>query len=317
MSNLKKQNKPAKRTTAKRALRSVAKFATQTLLDVPAEHDKMLTGLTDPFSDEAAEARYPDAGAGSTLCQRSKATTTFVCDANGAAAQAWGANFSFPQIPSSAVSGTTVTWAAAKTIDWSSTLLMTYGHYGRPTSFGIRLVCTLSATDSSGYLVIAKGGPPVLGGTTSFSPLNFSTYEMHPIKHGGEWHATLRPRSSAAYELTQVAAATNTQQANPYWETVYIGVFGCKASSSPLFCEVIGNYEYSTLEDAAIASLAVPQPILNIPMQTAINQVNSDHNGIHVGGKSEVKNAIKKVAKKALVKHVLPFAVKKGKQLLL
>lgn len=277
----------------------------------------MLTGLTDPFSDEAAEARYPDAGAGSTLCQRSKATTTFVCDANGATAHAWGANFSFPQINSSAVSGTTATWAATKTVDWNTTLLMTYGHYARPTSFGIRLVCTLSATDSSGYLVIAKGGPPVLGGSTTFSPLNFSTYEMHPIKHGGEWHATLRPRSALAYELTPVAAATNTQQANSYWETLYVGVFGCKANSSPLLCEVVGNFEYSASEDAAIASLAVPQPILNIPMQTAINQVNSDHNGIHVGGKSEVKSAIKKVAKKALVKHVLPFAVKKGKQLLL
>jgi len=277
----------------------------------------MLTGLTDPFSDHAASARYPDAGAGSTLTQRSKATVTLLADPSGNTAVCFGPNFNYPTTPSTAISTTTVTWAAAKITDWSTTLLCTYGLYARPTSFGIRIVNTLSATDSAGYLIIAKGGPPVLGSTTTFSPLNFSTYEMHPFVHGGEWHVVAHPRSGLAYELSKVADATTTQQTQPYWESIYVGLFGTKVNSSPCLIEITANFEYTAQEDAPISSLAVPQPVLNVPMQTAINEFSSSHNGIHVGPSDSARNTIKKIAKKALVKHVLPFAVKKGKQLLL
>lgn len=307
-------NKQPKRSPAKRVLRSVAQAAT-TLLD--PEHENTLVGLIDPFSDESARAKYPDAGAGSTLCQKSLASFTGTTNANGAYAFSVDANFSFPVTYASTIASTTVTWTATKYVDWSTTLLATNAVIARPTSIGVRIVNTLSATDSSGYIVIAKGGPAVLGGTTTFDPLNFVTYDVYPFTHGGEWTVTLKPTSSWAYTMISPSTyVTNTSPPLSGWEVCYIGLFGSKASSTPMLVEIVSNFEYAPKEDSAIASLASPQPVLNIPMQTAVNQVMSDHSGHHVGGLSGHKAKVKQLAKKALVKHVLPFAVRKAKQAL-
>lgn len=307
------KNKP-KRTPAKRAIRAVAS-ATANFLD--GDHEAALHALTDPFTPSSL-ARYPDAGAGSTLTQRAMLSFTGATNASGAYAFTYDANFSYPITYAATIAGTTPTWNATRYGDWSSNLLNTYGKTARPITAGVRIVNTLSATDSSGYLVIAKGGRVELGGTTTYDPVNFTHYEVHPYTHGGEWHVTLRPLAGIAYEmLTKAGYDSNLAVSIPSWEVIYIGLFGSKASATPMLVEVVSNFEYTPAEDAPIAALASPQPILNIPLQTAVNQVQSDHTFAHIGGRESHKAALKKTVKKALVKHVLPFAARKLKQALI
>jgi hypothetical protein len=313
----KTQNKPKKASPAKRALKSALR-AGVSLLENPSIHESVLTGLTDPFSPESALARYPDAGAGATLTERSRYTnicTTF--SVSGAYAACFTPVANFATLAGASATNTTVTWGAAGTNDLSTTMLNTYGYYYRPTSMGVRIFNTLSATASAGYLIIAKGGPPPLGGTTTFDPANFTSYEIFPFVHGGEWHAVSKPRHVGAYTMSQVSSAIAIATRPSEWESVYIGYFGGPVSTSALGMEVVLNYEYVPKEDAAIAQYAAPQPVLDINMQTAVNAVQSSHSGVHAGPNSNARNTIKRHVKSALIKHVLPFAVKKGKQLLL
>lgn len=317
MTQTKKQKKtsPQKKKVAKRVLRSAARGAFQ-LLD--PKHQETIRGLTDPFSSEATSARYPDAGSGKTLIQRAMLSFTGPTNASGAYAAVFDANVSFPIHYAATITGTTATWHTVKHGDWSTNLLNTYGDTARPTSCGIRIVNTLSATDSAGYLVIAKGGPPLVGIATTFDPTNFTSYEVHPFVHGGEWHVTLHPRGANAYNWVPTSSfSSNTAPSNPNWQTAYIALFGSKASATPLLMEVVSNFEYVPKEDAPVACLAENQPVLDINMQTAVNEVQSSHNGLHAGNHASRRNKLEAFAKKALVKHVLPFAVKKAKQALM
>lgn len=315
MPQTKKPTKNSKKKTIKRFVKRAARTAFTML---PSEHQDAIIGLTDPFSPESASARYPDAGSGRTLVQKAMLSFTGSTGTGGAYAFAYDANFSYPITFTSGITGTVVTWNATKYGDWSANLLNTYGHTARPVSGGLRIVNTLSATDSSGYLIIAKGGPPTLGSTTTFDPANFTSYEVHPYTHGGEWHVNIHPRGSNAYNWIPTASySDNTATSNFYWQTVYIGLFGSKASASPMLIEAVSNFEYGPKEDAPIALLAEEQPVLDIHVQTAVNEVQSSHNGIHAGSRQTRNNKIKQLAKTALVKHVLPFAVKKAKQAIL
>jgi len=280
----------------------------------------MLTGLVDPFSEEAVDARYPDQGSSRTLTFQQRFAQAITGDANGAYALAYTpkANFTILQMASAAAS--VVTWAATYgSAGGSSTnLLNTYGKVFRPTSYGVRISNTLSATNSSGYLVIAKGGVPTLGGTTTMDPANFTSWEAHPMTQGGQWHVTGHPKSSNAYDFVDVQLSNgNNEVGLDTWETIYIAFFGVGATLPTIYIEAWFNYEYTPQEDAPIAQLASRQPVLNIPMQTAINHVQSSLPNSHVGGGASVKAVLKKEAKKALVKHVFPFLLKKGTQLLL
>lgn len=133
------------------------------------------------------------------------------------------------------------------------------------------------------------------------------------MKHGGEWHAVLSPRSSNAYDMVPISSYnTNVQAPLDTWDTLYVAVYGGPASAGTVAVEVILNLEYTVAEDQPVAQLARPQPILNIPMQTAINQVQSQHPTSHIGSKQVVTAFVKKEARKALVKHVFPFVAKKA-----
>lgn len=281
-------------------------------------HEAVLVGLTDPFSSEAAQARYPDQGAGRTLTFQQRITITRTADANGIDAIAINPKVNYPYLAMASAAGSVITWNATWSSNNSTNLINTYGTVYRPTSIGVRLSNTLSATDSSGRIIIAKGGTPVAGSTTTFSAANFTEWEAHPYQHGGELHTFAFPRSSTAYGF-QPLANTNadTQNGDPGWQTVYIAWFGVKASVNASYIEVFINYEYVALEDSPIAQLAVQQPVLDIAMQTAVNAVQTAHPVSHRGTKEVVKGFVKKEAKKALLKHVLPFAAKKATQLLL
>lgn len=280
-----------------------------------AHHENVLVGLTDPFSPEAASARYPDTGAGRTLTFTQRMNVSVSSDANGTITFAVNPGASFPWVQQTSAAGNVTTWPATKNAsgNFNSNLLNTYGQTFRPTSFGIRVLNTLSATTSSGYLIIAKGGVFTLGGTTTFSPNNFTSWETHPYTHGGEWHAVGLPRSAAAYDFVPVVTYNqNNSQSLESWETVYVACYGLPASASPMLLEVVLNYEYVALEDAPIAQLAAPQPVFDPQMQVAINAVQAAHPTSHKGARGIVSNFVRREAKKALVKHVIPFVAKKA-----
>jgi hypothetical protein len=283
-------------------------------------HEETLTGLVDPFSDAAANARYPDSGAGRTLTFQQRQTFLLGTDANGIISLVVTPKFNFTTLYQASAAGQVVTWPATYSAlgDTSTSLINTYGTAARPTSIGVRISNTLSATDAAGYLVIAKGGPPTVSSTTTFNPSNFSSYDIHPYEHGEEWHTVAAPRGDSAYVMVERAAFdSNTDVPLQGWESIYIALFGSKAGVTAGIVEIYTNYEYVASEDAPIAQLAVRQPVLNVGMQTAINEVQSAHQGSHKGGTHIVKAFLKKEGKKALLKHVLPFVTKKATQLLL
>jgi hypothetical protein len=276
-------------------------------------HQEMLESLTDPFSDSAANARYPDNGAGKTLTFQQRFTQAIGTDANGTAALCIVAKPNFPVLYHASAASTVVTWPAtySASFDANTNLLNSYGHAFRPTSFGVRISNTLSATDSAGYIVIAKGGPPTVSTTTTFNPTNFTSWDDHPYQHGQEWHTVAAPRAQSAYVMVERAVyATNTIAPLAGWESIYIGIFGSKLSASVAIVDIVMNFEYTANEDAAIAQLAVKQPLMDVGMQTAINSVQSNHLASHKGGTHIIRGFLKKEGKKALLKHVLPFVQK-------
>jgi hypothetical protein len=126
------------------------------------------------------------------------------------------------------------------------------------------------------------------------------------------------PRAATAYTTQAVTSFnTNTAAGLGAWEALYIGAFGLPASTSALQFEIVWNFEYVPQEDAPIASLAEPQPLFDPQMQVAINAVQSAHPPSHKGARAVVGNFVKREAKKALVKHVIPFVAKKATQVLL
>ncbi len=310
--------KKAAKQVAKKAVKATIKRAPQLAQQLLPEHYEMLTALTDPFSSEAANARYPDQGAGKSLTSQVRINIPVATDATGVFAYAFNPKPNFFALPSASSSSKTITWGSVWTQNLGGALINTYGKSYRPTSYGIRIVNTLSATDSKGYIIIAKGGPPAVSGTTTFDMSNFGTYDMHANAHGGEYHVTGHPRSSNAYDFKDVPSFGTTTAVDDTWETIYIAGFGLPNSSNgAIILEAYFNHEYSALEDATIAQLAVPQPIFDTGMMTAVNHVQSSHPPSHKGGRAVVSNFIKKEGKKALIKHVLPFAKHKAAALLL
>jgi len=307
-----KPNKPVRRLA--KATRAPRSYNPGNPPDLD-HHESVLIGLTDPFSSEAAAAKYPDQGSGRTLTFQQRFSFAVSTDTSGAAVLAFNPKVNFPILGAASVASNIATWPAtwSSAGDATTNLVNVHGATYRPTSFGFRASNTMSATDSAGYLVIAKGGSPILSSTTTISAGTMTSFDSHPLVHGGEWHSVGNPRSATAYEMRNVSGYNvNTYPADDTWETVYLAVFGSKISSPVLFIELYVNYEYSAKEDSSIAQLATSQPVLDIQMQTAINAVQSSHPASHKGAQSVVKNFIRKEGKKALLKHVLPWVARKA-----
>jgi len=315
--------KPKVKQLAKKAAKKIARTGVRKLrqnvanLGLDEEHERILLGLTDPFSSDASEARYPDQGAGRSLTFQQRVATTAVSDVNGTYCISISLKPNYVYVVSSSSASNVMTWPATYSGNYSTNLINTYGQQYRPTSAGFRIVNSLSATDSKGYIVIAKGGPPVLGSTTTMVPQNFVSWDTHSNSHGAEYHATAHPLNANAYDFGDVAtyATATAQEAN--WENVYFYASGLPANTTCFFVEIVLNYEYVPKEDSPIAQLAKAQPVMNVQLQTAINHVQQNLPSSHKDTTEKVRGAIKREAKKALVKHVLPFVARKAKQALL
>ncbi len=277
-----------------------------------SEHEDLLTGLADPFSPEAGSAQYPDQGAGRSLTYQQRTTFSVTTDANGCMVFAFNPKVSYNYLAQSSLAGSVVTWPANWSGNYMSDLVNSYGYSYRPTSFGIVISNILSATNCSGYLIIAKGGPPPLSSTTTLSPANFTSWNTYPLRQGAQWHATAHPRAANAYQfetlgLTQASSAA----ADDRWETVYIAIIGAPATTGAVVIDIYANMEYTVEEDGTIGALAKPQPVMSIPIQTAVNHVQSALDGDH----HRLRETIKRETKKALVKHVIPFVAKSATKL--
>lgn len=281
------------------------------------EHLDTLIGLTDPFSGEAAKARYPDQGAGRTMTFQRRSTTTMASDAQGEACLAFNPKSNNIMLGGN-VTGTSVGWGSVWLLDTPTDLLSANAYQYRPTSFGIEILCMLSATNCSGYLVVAKAGPPAPNGTTTMDPVNFTSWEGHAVRNGGEYHVTSHPRSGNAYAMKLFADYDGAADpADDTWESVYLYAAGLPASANCFIINIVANYEFTTKEDSSIGQLASPQPIYHPQMQIAVNEVQSTLPASHRNGKAAVSSLIKREGKKALIKHVLPFVARKAKQVLL
>lgn len=321
-----KQRTKSRKTVARgqpKAQRRASLASTRTVSNQPdmTSHANTLDGLSNPFSEFASSARYPDAGSGRTLTTQQRYTSPVTSDATGQVAFVLSVKPNFPMLYASGILNAVATWPAtyASSINQTGDLINTYGSYYRPTSFGAKFTNTLSATNSQGSWVVAKAGSIVPSGTTTFNPNYFSTYDVHPNAHGeeGHWHTTSHPRGGNSYAMAKVSDWNTNTVSDQTWESIYIYGTGLPASATVGVIEIIANFEYSTLEDAPIASLAVRQPTLDIGMQTAVNAVQSTIRGSHKGTTDKVRDAIKREGKKALLKHVLPFLTKKATQVLL
>lgn len=309
-------NKPKAKSAKLRSARAGAQPAQRVYRTPTAapEHESMLLGLTDPFSAESANARYPDQGAGKTLTWVQRFSVSMPTDANGNAAITLSPKNDFPFLfGAPTAGGGQVTWAVTFSPfgSMSTALMNVHGKAFRPTSFGIRIANTLSATQSSGRLVIAKAGPAPIGSTTDVQPNKFSSWDLHPMLHGGEWHAVGNPRSADAYNFV-ILNGTNVGEGLAEWENIYIFLLGSQASTNAVYLEMKFNYEYTVAEDSIINQLALPQPTFSAPMISAINEVQSSHPPSHKGASGVIKGFIKKEGLKALKKHVLPFVEKKA-----
>jgi len=318
MSNAKKKTK-SKKTVARGSSQKAQRRASLASIRSPNvdsyEHERVLTGLTDPFSSEAITARYPDQGSGRTLTFQRRWQFTLTANAAGDIVFSINTKPNFPRLDGT-FAANVATWPATYTGDFTSDIMNVNARTYRPITCGLRVVNTLSATNSQGSIVIAKGGPPVLSSNTSFLPSLFTSWDLHSNVHGGEWHTTSHPLTATAYALSEISGYnTNTAQDNS-WENIYFYASGLPASSSPFVFELITNYEYTPREDTALAQLAQRQPVMNVSMQTAVNQVQNSVPNSHAANRSSTSAVIKREAKKALLKHVLPFAVRKAEQFL-
>jgi len=315
-----------KKKTSAKALRK-ARTKTVKVRSAPkapdlSSHEETIVGLTDPFSEFSSDTRYPDQGSGRTLVTQQRYLCNPTANASGIVAIAFNPKPSWSGITGSTYAGNVVTWTANYNQGDFSTvqdLVNNYGQSYRICSMGVRIANTLSATNSSGYLVIAKGGTVPIGAglTTTFNPVNFASYDLHPVAHGAEWHATLHPRSAQAYDPDLVATGVSNTYGDDSWETLYIFATGLPASSTPFAIEVVINIEYTCKEDAPISGLARQSPMMDVSIQTAVNHVQNSLPNSHVNSKARVSALIKSEAKKALIKHVLPFAARKLKQAIL
>jgi len=321
-----RQRNKSKKTVARgssQALRRAQLASTRISSNPPdlTHHANVLDGLSNPFSEFSSSARYPDAGSGRTLTTQQRYSFPMSSDVNGQCALVFSVKPNFPMIAAASIAGAVATWPAtyAASVNQTGDLINTYGSFYRPTSFGVKYTNTLSATNSQGSWVVAKAGSIALSGTTTFNPNYFSSYDVHPNAHGeeGHWHTTSHPRGANSYAMAKVTDWNTNTVSDQTWESIYVYGTGLPTNSAVGVVEIIANFEYSTLEDAPISSLAVRQPTLDVGMQTAVNAVQSNIRGSHKGTTDKVRDVIKREGKKALLKHVLPFLTKKATQVLL
>lgn len=277
-----------------------------------SDHHDTLVGLLDPFSPQAAAAKIPDMGAGQTMTEQVRFSTPIVSEASG------NAIFAFtPKLNNIMLTAAGANWPAAYSLQSSTSLVQVNGDRFRITSMGVRIVSLLSATASSGYLAVCTGTPPALSTVVNIAPDYYQEYALYSVGDNTDWHAVAKPTGEESVYWNPVIGSDGTTELPiDGWQSLIFIAQGLPASTTCFQAEVVINYEFTVSTTSSIAKLQTPQPVYNPQLLVARNEA---HNGIsHVvqGAQDKIAKHIKKEAAKAVVKHVIPFAKKKGLKLL-
>lgn len=286
---------------------------------VSDSHPKIhqLCGLTDPFCPHARGARIPDIGASKTLTESIRFIGNITTNASGNAAVVFTAKADNVYVFSDPNDNGTVPKLYNQYEGTINSILRDHGSQYRVVTYGVRVVNTLSATDSTGVISFARGPQPTLDSFVSTSPNSYFSYESHSNRHGGEWAIVGRPTGGESMDWSSVADKTTTTSAPPDgYENLYILLSGYPASAPGAFFEFYVNYEFTLEPLGALQALAQPQPIYDPSLLVARNEHNNNVSRVHKGGTESASSAMKQEAKKAFTKHVLPAIIKRGEQAL-
>jgi hypothetical protein len=274
------------------------------------DHTEDVVTLANPFSPLARGSRLPDLGASRTVTE----TCRSLFQINSLATLAGGAIFQgnpkFCTLQASAYTAPDFTMNTNfQAFGTNSTSLATRG---RVVSWGIRIMNMQSATGSTGFIALFKAGRVVPSLVLTNNPSLYPTYEIHPLVHGGQWSMVSHARGNDTQNWQNYSADTSGSTAIPPWEVLGVMVFGVAASVPVLQVEIYMNCEYQVDDDNPLAQYAQSQPVYNPQLLAAVNHVQSEHSGIHVGSKEDAGNTIKRVALQAARKHVVPFLKKEA-----
>jgi hypothetical protein len=277
-------------------------------------HHNTLCGLTNPFCEEAKNAKLPDTGAGSSFTEAIRWVGGLTADSNGDLAAQFIPRMDAPLL----ISSDMINWNGnTNWLQATNSLANTYAEKIRVTTYGIRIISLLSAVDAKGSVALATGAQSDPVTPVRFSPDYYAKYDLHGISAASEWHMIGKPTSSAATDMVEVTSDLydNSGTPIPGWNNLFILCEGLPANTNCLRVEVVINFEYTIKTTTPLGKLQTPQPVFNPAMLTARNEVMNELHHVVKGGKASIEAHAKKEAKKALVKHVLPFLAKKGTKL--
>ncbi len=303
------KNKRTPQPKAKRQNRPGSSMVVST----DSEHHSTLVGLIDPFSPEALTAKVPDIGAGATMTEQVRFAATITSDASGLAYFAVVPKVDYPLLED--VAGA---WAAAYSNAVNSTsLVLGYGQLARITSYGLRFVSLLSATDAKGAIRLCTGPAPVLSAAVVTSPDAYTEYDLHGIADDTEFHMVGKPDGAESLDWSLVSNIDgNLDSPAEGWMCLYVLATGLPVSTACLQLEIVVNVEFKPLPGLTINKLCTPQPVYDPQMLVARNHAHNNIKNVVKGAGHALNGHIKKEAHKAIVKHVLPFLQKKGSKAL-
>jgi hypothetical protein len=256
---------------------------------------RSLLSLLDPFSKDAATAKYPSVGSTNSISEGYRGLIAIESDAAGRAFLGFG-----PALISDVSHYATAVWSAGT---WnmsgtaypgrSHTMLQTVlavtagGAKGRVNSYGVRLFSTASMTDASGTLMIGIASDRVttMAALPAFAPRTFTQFEAHPWSHGCEYAVVANPCSDSAHDYG--IADTTSADELPNYESIVLQWQGLPASKTVGYVEVYSNYEF-TVGNHALARIAAPSAVANFHHATALDGVRNAAKRITKGGVEQV-----------------------------
>jgi len=257
-------------------------------------------------------------GSSRTLTEQVRTTGTIPTNVKFNGCAIFTAKADFPVLLSDLEVDSTVPTTSANYVGGINGLLTQFGQHFRLVSWGVRFFNSLSATESSGQILIAKGSQPALSTTVSIDPNTYYAFESHPMKHGSEWSVVGNVTGSESMDWALKSSHSSAVQGPPDgYECIYVIVRNTKASAFPVYYETVYNYEFTISITSPMNSIAEQQPVYDPQLLVARNEHNNNAPVVHTGSREKMEQTLKREAKKAFTKHVLPALRKKGEQALI
>lgn len=302
----KRKRAKAKAKARRRAAKRSARTLTIANVPNPMALVHRVCSITDPFCHHAKGAMYPDASANNVLTEQLRFMWTPTNDAAGNTFLAFQANPLFPFISGTRTGSTWATSGTYTAIPYTS-MLATYGATARVVTWGVRVINTASATNSSGYVNMYTSGEIVPGADVTQSVSQYSRSLTAPLSHGSQYCFISRPGGAGARTFRALTSYTSTYS-DTDWESVIFTTWGAPASVNSLVFEFIMNVEYtlgnSTHVGQALASLAKQSPPENRTVIQAASKVQSQADTLVAKPMSETSKAFLRTAKEVALRAI-------------